>query len=336
MLASDEIAVTAPPYVNAEQESDLIVAAMREVVYRQRRCGGVVLGVSGGIDSAVALALAVRAFTPRRVVPLYLPEVDTEAQSAGLARRLCEKFGVHLITEEISPALTGFGCYARRDEAIRRIFPEFDSSKGYKVKITLPSAFHHTQLLNVFSITIIRPDGVALTAPLPASEYQQIVASSNFKQRARMSMVYYHAELRNYAVVGTPNKNEHQMGFFVRWGDGGYDLAPIVHLLKTQVYELAEYLDVPEEIRLRPPTTDTYSAPCTQEEFFFRLPFALLDQIWSAWETGKSSSEVAESAGLSQESVERITSDLARRIRESARMRAYPRPLICREGTSPD
>jgi NAD+ synthase len=107
-------------------------------------------------------------------------------------------------------------------------------------------------------------------------EYLQIVAASNLKQRTRMSTLYYHAEMRNYAVIGTANKNEHDQGFFVKYGDGGVDIQPIAHLFKTQVYQLARYLGVPEEIQQRPPTTDTYSASCTQEEF----SFACLSRRW--------------------------------------------------------
>jgi NAD+ synthase len=320
--------------IDAERESALIIEEMREHVHRRQRCGGVVIGVSGGIDSAVALALAVRAFTPKRVVALALPEVDSEPQSGSLARQLCDKFGVELITEEIAPALVGLGCYARRDEAVRRVFPEFDASLGYQMRITLPPALQQGNVLNTFSLTIVRPNGEILTAPLPAPEYQQIVASSNFKQRTRMSMLYYHAELRNYAVIGTPNKDEHELGFFVRWGDGSYDYAPIIHLFKTQVYELASYLGVPSEICLRPPTTDTYSAPCTQEEFFFRLPFSTLDLIWSSMEDGRPAAEVAEALELSVEQVQWVTEDLARRVRSSAHVRTLAR-YATRCATSP-
>jgi len=314
--------------VDAARETDLIIEEIREHVHRRQRCGGVVVGVSGGIDSAVVLALAARAFTPKRVVALALPEIDSEPQSGSLARLLCDKFGVELITEEIAPALTGFGCYARRDEAVRRVFPEFDASQGYKMRITLPSALAEGNTLNTFSLTIIRPDGETLTAPLPAADYQQIVASSNFKQRTRMSMLYYHAELRNYSVLGTPNKDEHELGFFVKWGDGAYDYAPIIHLFKTQVYALAEYLGVPSEICLRPPTTDTYSAPCTQEEFYFRLPFSTLDFIWSSMEAGTPNAGIAESLGLSIERIEWITADLARRLRTCSNARNLPRYAV--------
>jgi NAD+ synthase len=175
--------------------------------------------------------------------------------SEALAQGLAAHFGVQPLVEDITPALEGIGCYTRRDEAIRRVFPEYKA--GYKAKIVLPKSLLEDDTLNLFSLTIIAPDGEAKTKRLPSAEYLQIVAASNFKQRARMAALYYHAELLHYAVVGTANRNEHEQGFFVKHGDGGYDVKPIAHLLKTQVYQLAEYLGVPEEIRARTPITDT-------------------------------------------------------------------------------
>ena len=98
-------------------------------------------------------------------------------------------------------------------------------------------------------------------------------------------MLYYHAELRDYAVLGTAQRNEHDQGFFVKHGDGASDIRPIGHFYKTQVFQLAEYLDIPEEIRTQTPTTDTYSAGSSQEEFFFRLPFEVMDLLCMPWST---------------------------------------------------
>lgn len=155
-------------------------------------------------------------------------------------------------------------------------------------------------------------------------EYLQIVAATNFKQRTRMSMLYYHAERLNYAVMGTGNKNEHDEGFFVKWGDGGADVKPIAHLFKSQVFQLAEYLGVPKEICERIPTTDTYTAECTQEEFFFRLPYQILDTVWYAMENGYSVEEVAREMDLSAEQVKRVWDDITRKIKATEYLRMHP------------
>jgi NAD+ synthase len=129
-----------------------------------------------------------------------------------------------------------------------------------------------------------------------------------------MSMLYYHAESRNYAVIGTGNKNEHEQGFFVKYGDGGADVKPIAHLFKTQVFQLSKYLEVPEEIQGRIPTTDTYSAEQTQEEFFFRLPFDILDTIWYGWGKGVSEDEIAKALKLTPNQVQNVIHDIKRKI----------------------
>jgi NAD+ synthase len=305
-------------------ETKRIVSMLRHDVGKVMRRRGGVVGVSGGVDSAVVLALCVRAFSPQRVAAIIMPETDSDLESERLARQVAHHYGVEPVLENITPALEGFGCYPRRDEAIQRVFPEYDAAAGYKAKIVLPQNVLDDDTLNVFSLTIITPNGEEKSKRVPVREYFQIVAASNFKQRTRMAMLYYHAELRNYAVVGTANKNEHDQGFFVKYGDGGVDLKPIAHLLKTQVYQLAEYLDVPEVIRQRPPTTDTYSAPCTQEEFFFRLPFETMDLLWHAQEHNVPLPEVAQAMGLTEVQVQRAFDDFTRKQRTTAYLRMPP------------
>jgi NAD+ synthase len=253
-----------------------------------------------------------------------MPEKDSDPASESLASQVAQQYGVEPILENITPVLDGFGCYPRRDEAIRRVFPEYDAAAGYKAKIVLPQNVLDDDTLNIFSLTIITPDGTEKTQRLSLRDYFQIVAASNFKQRTRMSMLYYHAELRNYAVIGTANKNEHDQGFFVKHGDAGVDVKPIGHLFKTQVYQLAEYLDVPEEIRQRPPTSDTYSAHSTQQEFFFRLPFATMDLLWYAQEHGVPVAEVAQVMDLTEAQVQRAFDDFSRKWRTTEFLRMPP------------
>ena len=299
-----------------------LVANLRHDVRETLRRSGAAVGISGGVDSSVVLALCVRAFGPKRVVGVMMPEKDSSPDSIVLAREVAGQFDVETVVEDMTGALVGFGCYARRDEAIKRVFPEYDPS--YKAKISLPGDVLDSDALNVFYLTIITPEGEEKSKRLNLRDYLQVVAASNFKQRSRMAMLYYHAELRNYAVVGTPNKNEHDQGFFVKWGDGGYDVAPVRHLFKTQVYQLAEYLDIPEEIRQATPTTDTYSAHSSQEEFFFRLPFEVMDLLWYAQEHEVPVPEVAQVMGLTEEQVQRVFADLTRKQRTTRYLRTLP------------
>lgn len=307
--------------LDAAAESSRIVAALRENVHTVMRRYGAVVGISGGVDSSVVLALCVQAFGAERVTAVMMPEKDSDPDSERLAREVAASYGVTPILENITPALEGFGCYPRRDAAIRELFPEFNAAQGYTVKIGLPQDLLDADTLSVFSLTIVNPDGKEFTRPLPIREFREIVAASNFKQRTRMATLYYHAERTNYAVIGTANKNEHDQGFFVKHGDGGVDVHAIVHLYKTQIYQLAEYLGVPEEICKRPPTTDTYSAPSTQQEFFFRLPFETMDLLWFAQENDVSIQKVTEVMGLSEAQVERAFQDFARKHRTTNYLR---------------
>jgi NAD+ synthase len=308
--------------MEVESETDRITKFLSLSVNQKLRRFGAVVGISGGIDSSVVLALCVRAFGAEHVLGILLPERESSPESAELAHLLADRFNVQTVTEEISGALEGVGCYRRRDEALSRVFPEY--GPGWKVKITLPGSLLEKNTLNVFSATVISPQGESFTRRLPAAELNQIVAASNFKQRTRMAMLYYHAERLNYAVAGTAQKNEHDLGFFVKYGDGGVDVAPILHLYKSQVYQLARYLEVPEEIQSRPPTTDTYSAGSTQEEFFFRVPYPILDLVWLGFEQDVAKQAIADILELTEEQVGWIEMDILRKQRTTAYLRTSP------------
>jgi NAD+ synthase len=284
---------------------------------------GAVIGISGGIDSSVCMALAVRAFGADKVVGIIMPEKDSSPDSEELALELAGKFGVRTIKEVITGALDGFKCYNRRDEAVKRVFPEYDPAT-YKMKIGIRQSGLYNNLPPLFTLSIIDKDGVQQDKMLHTREYLQIVAASNFKQRSRMSILYYHAEALHYAVIGTPNKHEQEQGFFVKHGDGAGDVMPIGNLYKTQVYQFAEYMGVPRRIIERTPTTDTYSAEQTQEEFFYQLPFRLMDIYWYGFENGYSPGEVAAVMGETTERVDALFRNFERKRKTTEYLRMPP------------
>ena len=300
-----------------------IVKTLKENVFKKLYRRGGVVGISGGIDSSVTLALTSKAFGPDHVLGIMLPEKDSSPDSLDLASKLADKFHVKTIKEEITNALDGFGCYRRRDEAVKRVIPRYDPAI-HKFKIGIKQDSLQSNMPPVFSVTIVEPDGSEESKLLPLNEYLQIVASSNFKQRSRMTMLYYHAERLHYAVIGTPNKHEVEQGFFVKFGDGGADVMPIAPFYKTQVYQLAEYLGVPEEILKRIPTTDTYTAEQTQEEFFFQLPFELMDLIWYGWENDYSADEVAEVLSFEKEQIVNVYTNFERKRKTTDYLRQSP------------
>ena len=290
-----------------------MVHAVSRTLHRR----GAVVGVSGGVDSAVCAALAARAFGPERVVAVLMPEADTAEGSTARGRALCEQLGITWVLEDIGPALTALGCYHRRDEAIRRLFPDYGA--GYRQKIALGEGLLDRDRVSYFTLTVESPSGERSTRRMPNDVYLEVVAATNMKQRVRKLIEYFHAEARNFAVVGTPNRLEYELGFFVRGGDGLADIKPIAHLYKTQVYALAAFLELPAEIREQLPTTDTYSLPQTQEEFYFALPYAEMDLMLCAWENGVPAAEAGAALELTVEQVERVYRDIVAKRRAAER-----------------
>lgn len=294
--------------IDAEAEVQAIAEAVRSQLTEVLKRRGLVVAMSGGVDSSVAAGLAVRAVGPKRVFGVFMPEQDSDPRSLELAREWAEKLGIEHTTEDIAPTLAAVGCYSRRDEAIRSVVPEY--GPGWKSKIVLPGNRLDSDHLNTYSVVVQSPEGEVTTHRLPPAAYRVIVAATNFKQRVRKMLEYYHADRLHYAVVGTPNRLEYDQGFFVKNGDGAADVKPIAHLYKTQVYQLADYLGVPKGVTERPPTTDTYSLPQSQEEFYFALPARTMDLVLYAHNERKTPEEAAEALGLTPEQVMRAYRDI--------------------------
>jgi NAD+ synthase len=298
--------------LDAAAEVERIATALRAQVLKRLRRKGVVLGLSGGVDSSVVAAVAARALGPANVLGVFMPEQDSDPDSLRLGRAVAEWLGIPTVLEDITPILAGAGCYRRRDEFIRRLVPEY--GPGWRSKVVLRKA-RGTAGYNVFHLVVRGPHGEEKEARMPPEIYLGIVATTNMKQRTRKQIEYYHADRLQYAVAGTPNRLEYDQGFFVKNGDGAADVKPIAHLYKSQVYQLAAFLGVPEEIRSRPPTTDTYSLAQTQEEFFFGISLRALDLCMYALDHGIPAAAVAPSAGLSVEQVLDVFRDIAGRRR---------------------
>ncbi len=289
--------------IDAAAETQRIAESVRETVLQHMHRKGVVVGISGGIDSSVTAAVCVRALGPQRVLGLFMPEVDSSDDSLAFGQQLARSLGINTVLENISPILQGAGCYERRDEAIRTVVPEYGA--GWKCKLVLADVTAGAQYALTY-LVVQSPDGEQKKVRLTAPAYLQIVAASNYKQRTRKMLEYYHADRLNYVVAGTPNRLEYDQGFFVKNGDGAADIKPIAHLYKSQAYQLAEYLDLPEAIRRRPPTTDTFSLPQLQEEFYFSLPLQKMDLCLYGKNHGLAAEVIAATAALTAEQVERV------------------------------
>jgi NAD+ synthase len=313
-------------HINAAAETERIVSALRRQVRGTLRKRGVVLGVSGGVDSSVCAFLAVRAFGPENVLCLMMPENDSDPESLALGREVADVLCVASEVEDIGPTLLAMGCYARRDAAIRAVEPGYGPGWRSKVVISNPLAGAE---YGFSSLVVETPDGETRKHRMRAATYQALVAATNMKQRTRKQMEYYHADRLNYAVVGTPNRLEYDQGFFVKNGDGAADVKPIAHLYKSQVYRLAAHLGVPEVIRRRPPTTDTWSLPQTQEEFYFALPWDRMDLCLAGLTSGASQDDVAACTGLDVEQVDRVWRDI--KAKRTATAPLHMPPLLVEE-----
>jgi NAD+ synthase len=306
--------------MDAEQEIAKATASLSAYLARSKR-RGVVVALSGGIDSSTVAALCVAALGKDRVFGLHMPEQESSPETIVLSRLLAESLGIDSTLEDITPILEGAGCYRRRNDAIRMVCPDY--GPGYKSKIVLPSVLD-SDSFRLFSVVVMAPDGTQTKHRLASESYLGIVAATNFKQRARKMLEYYHADRLNYAVAGTPNRLEYDQGFFVKLGDGSADVKPIAHLYKTQVYALAEHLGIPREIRSRPPTTDTYSMPQSQEEFYFSLPYDLMDLCLFGRNNGVPINDIALATGLTAGQVNRIFRDIDQKRRTTQYLHLAP------------
>lgn len=292
-----------------DAEIDRICCGLREILSTTLRRRGLVVAISGGIDSSVSAALCVRALGKQRVYGLLLPEHDSSASSTSRGQLLAAHLGIDYEEFNIAPTLEAIGCYKHRDDAIRSMFPDY--GEGWANKIIIRGGLEGR--VNHFLLVVRTPDGETKEARLPLQEYLKIVAATNFKQRIRKTLEYFHADRLNYAVTGTPNRLEYDQGFFVKNGDGSADIKPIAHLYKTQVYALARHMELPAEICSATPTTDTYSLEQGQDEFYFALPYQQMDLALYALNNGHSAAELAVALDIDESSAEFVFRDIQKK-----------------------
>ncbi len=310
--------------IDCESEAERISAFIKDQMRSMHR-EGIVIGLSGGVDSALAAALSVKAIGREKVLGLLLPDKESSPQSAEFALKQAAQLGIGTQLSDITPVLEAFGSYGKRDAVARSIYPEF--AEGHKLKITLPSDLLNRESLNYFTLTVVAPDGSTRSTRLDSEHARGIIAATCTKHRTRMMTQYYFAETMNYLVCGTTNRSEAAQGLFVKYGDGGVDIEPIVHLYKNQVFQLAEHLGVIREILERAPSPDTYSAPTTDEEWYFRMPFAKLDLLLYAWENQVEISEICRVMELTEQQVKRVFRDFANKHNATRHLRGMPPAL---------
>ncbi|MBD3422792.1 MAG: NAD(+) synthase [Chitinivibrionales bacterium] len=309
--------------IDCKSAAEEISAHLRSLLAKELHRQGLVVGVSGGVDSSVTLALCVKAIGKERVIALLMPEKHSAGETRELSTKVANTYGVEFHYENISSILESVNFYRRYTQAVQTVIPHFDDT--WKSKIVIPNALTSGGI-NYFSIVAHGPDGKKVKERLPLKAYLEIVAATNYKQRIRKMLEYYYADRFNYAVAGTPNRLEYDQGFFVKLGDGAADVKPIAHLYKTQVYALAKYLGVPHEICTRAPTTDTYSLAQGQDEFYFALPYEQMDMCLYGKNNGYSCEDVAAALQMPQDVIRKVYKDIDRK-RSTTRYLQLP-PLL--------
>ncbi|MDM7999875.1 MAG: NAD(+) synthase [Dehalococcoidia bacterium] len=310
--------------IDCEAEVRRLSSFIRKHATEMRRTGAVI-GLSGGIDSALSAELCVRALGKDKVLGVILPEKESSPVSAEYASSHARKMGIQTQIADITGVLEAFGAYERRDEAIKALFPDYNST--WKSKIVLPADLLARDAINFFTLKVEDSAGNAFSARLTSDSLRKIVSATNMKQRTRMVYLYFFAERENYLVCGTTNRSEAIQGFFVQYGDGGVDIEPLQHLYKSQVYQIAEYLGVNREIIDRAPSPDTYSLGVTDQEFYFRMPYQTLDLLLYAWENRIPVGQVCAVMGLTEEQVKRAFRDFKSKYNATRHLRRLPPTL---------
>jgi len=306
------------PAYEVDQVADFLKAAVRGVPKRD----GIMVGISGGIDSAVVAHLAVRAVGPENVMGLILPEKESNPVSAQYAQLVIDQLGIEHQEMPLTDVVADYGAYAGRDEIIRGIFPDYNES--YRFNIYLPQNLLEADQYNFYKLRIDDGKGHQHEKRLTKDQFLAITAAANVKIRARMIALYYQADKRNYLVAGTTNKTEFLLGDYCKFGDGGTDAECVSHLYKTQIYQLGAFLGVPREIMERTPSPDTFSLPVSDQDFYFRLTFDLLDPLLYSWEYKLDIAEVASALNLEREQVQRVYRDFTSKFNTTEHIRGLP------------
>ena len=293
---------------------------IKNEVFEKFQKSGAVLGLSGGIDSAVTCGLCVKSLNPEKILGLIMPERESDPQSQETAENVGKEFNIETKVVDITSILESFGVYEKKENIVKEKFPDFDSECKYRVVV--PPKLESS--VGIPYLEILDGKGITHKNKISSSEFLNLTAATSIKHRVRMALLYYHAEKDHLVVAGTTNKSEYMQGYFVKYGDGGSDIEPLVNLYKSQIYQLGKFLNVPNEVISKDASPDVWSYTTNDEEFFYSVPYKIVDLILYGRENNLSINEIQKHSKISIENIEKLLKFQDQKHIKSNHMREMP------------
>ena len=304
---------------NVQKDVDDLCNFLQDEISIKSQKSGAIVGLSGGIDSTVTMALCAKALGSDKTLGLTMFEKESNSSNKDLISHIAQNYDIKIENIDITPILDSFGVYSYRENIVKEKFPDFNSNCKYRVVV--PPNFNS---VGIPYLEILDEENQNHKIKISSSDFLTLTSATSIKHRVRMILLYFHAEKNNLSVVGTTNKSEYLQGYFVKYGDGGSDIEPLVNLYKSQIYQIGNFLNVPEEILNNDASPDVWSYSTTDEEFFYTVPYEIVDLILYAREKKLSIMEIKKLSNLPEEKIQNLLRFQDIKQRKSQHMRDLP------------
>ena len=304
---------------NVEKSVEEISTFLHDEIFQKFHKQGAIIGLSGGIDSTVTMELCVKALGPKKILGLTMFEKESNENNKSLIDKISKNHDIKIENIDITTILDSYGVYSNREEIVKNYFPNFNSDCKYRVVV--PPNFNS---IGMPYLEVLDDKNKQYKLKITSSDFLSLTAATSIKHRVRMSLLYYHAEKNNLSVVGTTNKSEYLQGYFVKYGDGGSDIEPLVNLYKSQVYQIGDFLNIDHEIMINAASPDVWSYSTTDEEFFYTVPYDVVDLILYSRLNNLPISEIQKISNLSEEKIQSLIKFQNIKEQKSKHMRELP------------